>query len=197
MEEPKSGLGKWMIGAFAVIAAYGFGYDAGKTDGKHAASAWNPPPIVAAAPSDELTDEVPLPSLEPVQPFNLSAVDITPTVGDSAPDPGDEGEDEGDAVAQVAQVNPAPEASDDAVEPDDEPLLPPNMRQPASQRLADAYPAPTARPTPSLSGGFGCAENGSCYGDISPATGLPKTVAVRGYFRRDGTYVRGHYRSHR
>ena len=41
----------------------------------------------------------------------------------------------------------------------------------------------------------GCAENGSCYGDISEATGRPKTVHVNGYYRRDGTYVRGHYRS--
>jgi hypothetical protein len=40
-----------------------------------------------------------------------------------------------------------------------------------------------------------CAENGSCYGDISPLTGRPKTVYVHGYFRRDGTYVRSHYRS--
>jgi hypothetical protein len=40
-----------------------------------------------------------------------------------------------------------------------------------------------------------CAENGSCYGDISDETGRPKTVYVRGYTRRDGTYVRGHYRS--
>lgn len=42
-----------------------------------------------------------------------------------------------------------------------------------------------------------CAENGSCYGDISSITGRPKTVAVRGYYRKDGTYVRGHYRSKR
>jgi hypothetical protein len=41
----------------------------------------------------------------------------------------------------------------------------------------------------------GCEENGSCYGDISAATGKPKTVEVRGYMRKDGTYVRGHYRS--
>ena len=41
----------------------------------------------------------------------------------------------------------------------------------------------------------GCAENGSCYGDISEATGRPKMVHVNGYYRRDGTYVRGHYRS--
>jgi hypothetical protein len=42
-----------------------------------------------------------------------------------------------------------------------------------------------------------CAENGSCYGDISDKTGLPKTVAVQGYYRADGTYVRGYYRSHK
>ena len=40
-----------------------------------------------------------------------------------------------------------------------------------------------------------CAENGSCYGDISEGTGRPKTVEVQGYYRKDGTYVRGHYRS--
>ncbi len=43
--------------------------------------------------------------------------------------------------------------------------------------------------------GVGCAENGSCYGDISNINGMPKTNHVNGYFRRDGTYVRGHYRS--
>jgi hypothetical protein len=40
-----------------------------------------------------------------------------------------------------------------------------------------------------------CAENGSCYGDISSDTGRPKTAHVSGYYRKDGTYVRGHYRS--
>ncbi|MBX3115341.1 MAG: hypothetical protein KF836_12315 [Fimbriimonadaceae bacterium] len=39
------------------------------------------------------------------------------------------------------------------------------------------------------------AENGSYYGEISDITYRPKTVHVGGYFRRDGTYVRGHYRS--
>lgn len=42
---------------------------------------------------------------------------------------------------------------------------------------------------------YPCAENGSCYGDISAATGRPKTIEVQGYYRKDGTYVRGHYRS--
>ena len=48
---------------------------------------------------------------------------------------------------------------------------------------------------PSSSYSRACAENGSCYGDISVNTGRPKTVRVGGYYRRDGTYVRGHYRS--
>ena len=43
--------------------------------------------------------------------------------------------------------------------------------------------------------GLGCAENSSCYGDISNINGMPTTNLVNGYFRRDGTYVRGHYRS--
>lgn len=38
------------------------------------------------------------------------------------------------------------------------------------------------------------AENGSYYGQPN-ANGVPKTVAVGGYYRKDGTYVRGHYRS--
>ena len=43
--------------------------------------------------------------------------------------------------------------------------------------------------------GFGCAENGSCYGDLSNVNGMPKTTLVNGYYRSDGTYVRGYYRS--
>lgn len=38
-------------------------------------------------------------------------------------------------------------------------------------------------------------ENESYYGQISEDTGRPKTVHVRGYYRKDGTYVRSHYRS--
>ena len=38
-------------------------------------------------------------------------------------------------------------------------------------------------------------ENNSYYGEISTNTGRPKTVYVRGYYRKDGTYVRSHYRS--
>ncbi|MFW8591069.1 hypothetical protein ACOI22_09735 [Glaciecola sp. 2405UD65-10] len=41
---------------------------------------------------------------------------------------------------------------------------------------------------------YQCAENGSCFNDISKLTGNHKTIHVEGYYRSDGTYVRGHYR---
>jgi hypothetical protein len=50
-------------------------------------------------------------------------------------------------------------------------------------------------PAVALPPGYGAvAENGSYYGQ-SNVNGVPKTVAVGGYYRKDGTYVRGHYRS--
>lgn len=57
----------------------------------------------------------------------------------------------------------------------------------AFQPLVQQPPGPAYAPS--------CAENGSCYGDISGVNGIPKTNHVNGYFRRDGAYVRGHYRS--
>jgi hypothetical protein len=46
-------------------------------------------------------------------------------------------------------------------------------------------------------GGAWCEENGSCYGEIGRRSGRPKTIEVHGYFRSDGTYVRGHFTAHR
>ncbi len=62
-----------------------------------------------------------------------------------------------------------------------------------------AYIAPSAvtayEPTVISAPVYGAvAENGSYYGQPN-ANGVPKTVAVGGYYRKDGTYVRGHYRS--
>ena len=70
---------------------------------------------------------------------------------------------------------------------------------PDSSRLNSDYQSsrPDAtrnEPSPTTSGTGLCAENGSCYGDPN-ANGVPKTVHVNGYYRKDGTYVRGHYRS--
>jgi len=65
----------------------------------------------------------------------------------------------------------------------------------ANEQAQVAASPPTQRvPLPTTSGTGLCAENGSCYGDPN-INGVPKTVHVNGYYRRDGTYVRGHYRS--
>ncbi len=64
-----------------------------------------------------------------------------------------------------------------------------------SPALISGATVPATRTSTSTTTAGPCAENGSCYGDISPITGLPKTVAVHGYTRADGTYVRGYYRS--
>jgi hypothetical protein len=53
----------------------------------------------------------------------------------------------------------------------------------------------TAATTPPAQSSPACSESGSCYGDISERTGLPKTTYVPGYFRKNGTYVRSYYRS--
>jgi hypothetical protein len=56
------------------------------------------------------------------------------------------------------------------------------------------YAQPNPSQTPTLHTGPAVAENGSYYGQPNKS-GVPKTVPVRGYYRKDGTYVRGHYRS--
>lgn len=58
---------------------------------------------------------------------------------------------------------------------------PPGQRAPPSTTTSTTQPS--------------VAENGSHYGQISENTGKPKTTYVNGYYRKDGTYVRGHYRS--
>lgn len=52
---------------------------------------------------------------------------------------------------------------------------------------------PQTTPTPNVAAKQ-TAENGSYYGELNK-NGVPKTVPVRGYYRKDGTYVRGYYRS--
>lgn len=54
------------------------------------------------------------------------------------------------------------------------------------------YTAPSAEMAPTA---HTCV--GVCYGVISPSTGRPRNSYVRGYTRRDGTYVRPYTRSRR
>lgn len=65
----------------------------------------------------------------------------------------------------------------------------------AALEVSAPQPSPSSIPTTTPRGG--CAENGSCFGDVSSLTGRPKTTYVRGYYRKNGVYVRSHYRSRR
>lgn len=65
---------------------------------------------------------------------------------------------------------------------------------------APTYQAPRYSYTPpaaSYSGSSSKCEGVGCYGVMSNVTGLPRTTYVRGYVRKDGTYVQPHYRSKR
>ena len=68
-----------------------------------------------------------------------------------------------------------------------------NPSDAAQAKLGESSRVQTV-PSGGLNAGPGVAENGSYYGELN-ANGVPKTVHVNGYYRRDGTYVRGHYRS--
>jgi len=93
---------------------------------------------------------------------------------------------------------PAPSNAAIYVTPSSTTLIGPSTDAPSNQIVAPTNGISKNLEAPlKPSNGFGCAENGSCYGDISNITNLPKTVPVLGYYRKDGTYVRGYYRSHR
>jgi hypothetical protein len=66
----------------------------------------------------------------------------------------------------------------------------------ASVQPSPIPPPPSSSVSPPTTVTPACSESGSCYGDISSITGLPKTTYVHGYYRSDGTYVRSYYRSH-
>ena len=75
------------------------------------------------------------------------------------------------------------------------PAYVPTIAVPAQSAYVAPSPVTAYEPTVIAAPGYGAvAENGSYYGQPN-ANGVPKTVAVGGYYRKDGTYVRGHYRS--
>jgi len=71
-----------------------------------------------------------------------------------------------------------------------------HRRQSPLSPPTSSWQLPRSRSSSGLSGSTSrrAAENGSHYGQLNQ-NGVPKTVYVRGYFRKDGTYVRSHYRS--
>lgn len=202
--EQKQGSGwKWIAGGLALIVTYQLGYESGSkgtlaAQPSFANSSYATPlpdvtavdaltptssPTMAEAlsnltsdPSEETTTnttevgETPAPSGEPWKGYRSDPIVIAAN-DDEASDDGEDVDELADSLALAP--TPAPTAT--------------------AAPAAPSTPLSTYVPPKPVS--YGCAENGSCYGDISATTGRPKTVAVRGYYRKDGTYVRGHYRS--
>ena len=129
------------------------------------------------------------------QNYGASSPDFSASAGERA-----ETSDDGDARFRslfrswVAVESMAGTDTATATAPITAPVVVPRYRAPTPP----AYSPPVYFSPPPASASpprYGCSESGSCYGDISPATGRPKTVYVPGYFRSDGKYVRGYYRS--
>ncbi len=208
MADQQAGGWKWIAGVFALVVTYQVGYDSGSKDATATQPAAvlqssNVPSLANVTGVDALTVSPGDTSVEPVSAdLNTLAgsdeTSNTTTDSDTAP---------ASALASVPAREPwARYRSDPIVTAanDDEGIDPADLDQ-AVDALT-AAPSPTITPdaapstalssyVPSKPSSYGCAENGSCYGDISAATGRAKTVSVSGYFRKDGTYVRGHYRS--
>jgi len=119
-------------------------------------------------------------------------------------------ESDGESFSEfLASTAPTPEPARTSATPIPyRPLPSPEQAAAAVSRSATTSAPPASAPSSlgTISGSYRhsslpvttgppVAENGSYYGEISDKTGRPKTVEVRGYYRSDGTYVRGHYRS--
>ena len=221
MEQPtkSGGVWKWVAGAFALVISYGAGFEAGRDESRTTSGqteevasfveATSAPILAEAEPADPAL----LPSATPAKPetalptdevdgrnseaagfatgslhaseTSTSSTELTPAILAAATQAAldDDGEDEPSAPSLETALSSVPSV-DTASSP--------NPVGDDSTSSSVAYSAPIALPSRSTGG---CAENGSCYGDVSSATGRAKTISVGGYYRRDGTYVRGHYRS--
>lgn len=73
------------------------------------------------------------------------------------------------------------------------------LASPIGQGQPTSVPPPyrVAGVSPSYSSGPSACVSTNRYGAISCVTGLPRTNYVSGYYRKNGTYVRPYYRSHR
>lgn len=203
--EQKQGSGwKWIAGGLALIVTYQLGYESGSKS----TPAAQPP----YADSRYVT---PSPDVTGVDALTTPSPSMAETLSDISSDPSGETTDNSTEAAETPTPTPLPapgtgyhsdpivlaasndEASDDGEGADasaDSLAIAPT---PAGTAAAGPAVPSSALSTyvPPKPVSYGCAENGSCYGDFSSATGRPKTVSVRGYYRKDGTYVRGHYRS--
>jgi hypothetical protein len=213
-DKNNGGAWKWVAGALAIALSYNVGYESGFSakrpqslppaaelsyEATPDVTAVDGPglpvdPMLTAAAGPPAADEVPTIEVPQHLKDKLAALTREPqpeeqpsfaAIGDDYSSfqhvPAEGESDEGLSAATVIASD---EYADGAASEAQAASLAPVAASAVTSRYA--APKPVA---------VGCAENGSCYGDISSATDRAKTVAVGGYYRRDGTYVRGHYRS--
>lgn len=199
---------KWVVAAGGLYFAYSLGYDDGK-------AASRPTGYVAYEASPAISSAVPSATRSSEPDEAAEAAAATALASSDAPAAAEGGtssddyyyiNDQGGLVDASAssptwQPSPSPATSPSASyaqapEPQTSPASYPTPTPSESVwgPRAAVKAAPVAGALAAIAVG-GCAEDGSCFGDFSEATGRPRTVRVQGYYRRDGTYVRGHYRS--
>ena len=214
--QPKPGSG-WLIGFAALFVGYLLGQNStpGSTPTSYAqatpasvaatpASAAGEPTGAELSPGTEATanaiDEAAAGELETIA-DETSATNDQPTYA-YAPAPTDTERTDLEAGTTGAQVANSPEDTVTAAVDGGAPTVgatAPWKTYPPT-RSASTYQAPPYSYTPpvaSYSSTSSKCEGVGCYGVTSTVTGLPRTTYVRGYTRKDGTYVQPHYRSRR
>lgn len=208
-------LGKWIIAGVALCAVYSWGHSEGRSDARRSPyTAQASQPYTSAVPQ-ALAASGETPSaigteLAPEEAIGDTEESIGLDVASDAPAYSNTAEQDARFAQLYRDWNEAYGSQGaDAAE-----TLPPPIRLPApvsragsvdfdevagdasGQTYSYTPTVPFYTPSaPVYAPRYGCAENGTCYGEISPSTGKAKTVHVPGYFKKDGTYVRGHYKS--
>ena len=217
-KQGEGSLGKWVLAGLALWGAYSWGEVEGRRETTalaytaRAAEPYTlPPPITTnALPEPQTVVEQPeafadgeeLASYQPeAEAYTAPAYSTAPPVYGESPSKQD---------ARFAQLYQDWNEAEAGRAADDSETLPPPVRLPSTPaRVATGVPressgqsssyTPAAPiytpPAGTAAPRYGCSESGSCYGDISPATGRPKTVYVPGHYKSNGKYVRGYYRS--
>lgn len=214
-QPPKSGNG-WLIAGAALFVGYWLGQESGAPTKSYAETA--PPPIITPAATP--TDTAMIPAARPAADATALA-EALDMLGNEAPAetvktefaatsygyaPGAAaGESESgenpfakyanapDSDAAAATTGSTATASGPWTAYQSDPLAP--APQPSTYTYTP--PATYTPPVAAYSGSSTKCEGLGCYGVISETTGRPRTTYVRGYTRKDGTYVQPHYRSRR
>jgi hypothetical protein len=190
------GMGGWSLVVVALFASYTFGYSNGHAGAGPAPAFTSTSNVIGALALDN--------DANPVAADNMTTADAgatppapQPSASDTPDDSTMDGDYEPQPVASVSDRSSAPSVNDDSGAAASPSGSYSTALEPSGAYSGYVAPSAAASPSSTPLAASGCSESGSCYGDISTTTGLPKTTYVNGYYRRNGTYVRSYFRSHR